>query len=64
MNGEAKDVIIVAQVQPLGVLLPVVHNSNCSDVVDHLSGLRVEQIVSAIVASVTEAQVQATQVAE
>lgn len=58
MDGQAEDVIIMPQVQPLGVLLPVVHNSNCSDVVDHFSGLCVEQIVPTVVASVTEAQVQ------
>lgn len=58
MDGQAEDVVVVPQVQPLGVLLPVVHDSNCSDVVDHVSGLRVEQVVPTVVASVTEAQVQ------
>lgn len=57
MDGQAENVIIVPQVQPLGVLLPVVHDSNRSDVVDHFSSLRVEQIVPTVVASVSEAQV-------
>lgn len=56
MDGQAENVIIVPQVQPLGVLLPVVHNSNCSNVIDHLSSLSVEQIVSTVVAPVAEAQ--------
>lgn len=58
MDGQAENVIIMPQVQPLGVLLSVVHDSNCSNVIDHFPSLRVEQIVSTVVASVTEAQVQ------
>lgn len=58
MDGQAENVIIVPQVQPLGVLLPVVHDSNCRDVVDHLPSLCVEQIVPTVIASVSEAQVQ------
>lgn len=58
MDGQAEYVIIMPQIQPLGVLLPVVHNSNCSNVIDHFSSLCVEQIVSTVVASVTETQVQ------
>lgn len=58
MDGQAENVIIVSQVQPLGVLLPIVHDSNCSNVIDHFSSLCVEQIVSTIVASIAEAQVQ------
>ena len=60
MNGQAENVIVVSQVQPLRVLLPIIHDSNCSNVIDHFSSLCVEQIVSTIVASVTEAQVQET----
>lgn len=58
MDGQAENVVIVPQVQPLGVLLPVIHNSNCGNVVDYFSSLCVEQIVSTVVASITEAQVQ------
>ena len=62
MNGQAENVIVVPQVQPLRVLLPVIHDSNCSNVIDHFSSLCVEQIVSTIVASVTEAQVPETHI--
>ena len=58
MNGQAENVIVVSQVQSLRVLLPIVHDSNGSNVIDHFSSLCVEQIVSTIVASVTGAQVQ------
>lgn len=58
VDGQAENVIVVPQVQPLGVLLPVVHDSRGGDVVDHLSRLRVEQIVPTVVASVPGAQVQ------
>lgn len=61
MDGQAENVIIMPQVQPLGVLLPVVHHSNGSNVVHHLSSLCVEQIVSTVIASVTEAQIQEAQ---
>lgn len=58
MDGQAEDVVIMPQVEPLGVLLPVVHDSNCSNVVDHFSSLCVEQIVSTVIASIPEAQVK------
>lgn len=54
MDCQAKDVIIVAHVESLGILLPVVHNPNGSHVVDYLPGLSVEQVAPAIVASVAE----------
>lgn len=41
--------------------MPVVYHSNCSNVVHHFSSLCVEQIVSTVIASVTEAQVQEAQ---
>lgn len=52
MDSQAEDVIIVAHVEPLGILLSVVHNPNGSHVVDYLPGLSVEQVAPAVVASV------------
>lgn len=52
VDSQAKDVIIVAHVEPLGVLLSVVHDPNGSHVVDDLPGLSVEQVAPAIVAPV------------
>lgn len=54
MDGQAENVIVMPQVEPLRVLLPVVHHGNGGDVVHHLSGLCVEQIVPAVVAPVTD----------
>lgn len=56
MDGQAENVIVMPQVEPLRVLLSVVHHGNGGDVVHHFSGLCVEQVVPAVVAPVTEAQ--------
>lgn len=56
MDGQAENVIVMPQVEPLRVLLPAVHHGNSGDVVHHFSGLCVEQVVPAVVAPVTEAQ--------
>lgn len=56
MDGQAENVIVMPQVEPLRMLLPVVHHGNGGDVVHHFSGLCVEQVVPAVVAPVTEAQ--------
>lgn len=50
--GQADDVIIVAQVKPLTVLLSVVDHAHRRHMVHHLPGLGVEQVVSAVVATV------------
>lgn len=56
MDGQAEDVIIVAHVEPLGILLSVVHDPDGSHVVDYLPGLGVEQVAPAVVASVAANQ--------
>lgn len=53
VDSQTKDIIIMAHVESLGVLLPVVHNSNGSYMVDYLPCLGVEQVASAVVAPVT-----------
>lgn len=55
MDAEAEDVVVVAEVEPLRVLLPVVHNGHGGDVINHLSCLRVEQVVPAVIAPVPAA---------
>lgn len=52
MDSQTEDIIIVAHVETLGILLPIIHNANRSYVVDYLPRLGVEQITSAIVAPV------------
>lgn len=56
MDSQAKDVVIVAHVEALGILLSVVHDPNGSHVVDDLPGLSVEQVAPAIVAPVAANQ--------
>lgn len=52
MDREAEDVVVVAEVEPLAVLQPVVDDSDGSHVVQHLARLAVEQVVTAVKASV------------
>jgi len=44
----------VTKIQPLSVLLPIIYNSYSSNMIHHFSGLRVEQVISTVIASVTE----------
>lgn len=55
MDAEAEDVVVVAEVEALRVLLPVVDNGHSSDVINHLSCLCVEQVVPAVIAPVPAA---------
>ena len=48
MDGEAKDVVVMAEVKPLTVLQPVVNDGDCGHMVDHLARLTVEQIVTTV----------------
>lgn len=52
VDGQTEDVIIMAHVETLGILLPVVHDPDGSYVVDDLPGLSVEQVASAIITPV------------
>lgn len=52
VDSQTEDVIIMAHVETLGILLPVVHNPNGSYMVDDLPGLGVEQVASAIITPV------------
>lgn len=52
MDSQTEDVIIMAQVETLGVLLSVVHDPNGSYMVDYLSGLGVEEVAPAIITPV------------
>lgn len=52
VHGEAEDVVVVAQVKPLTVLQPVVDDGHGGHVVHHLPRLAVEQVATAIEASV------------
>lgn len=54
MDGKAEDVIVMAKIQSLGVLLSTVYNSHSSNMVNYLPSLCVEQVVSTVIASVTE----------
>lgn len=54
VNAQAEDVIIVTQIQPLSVLLPIIYNSYRSNMIHHFSSLCVEQVISTVIASVTE----------
>lgn len=44
----------MTKIESLGVLLSIIHNSNSSNMVNYLPGLSVEQVVSTVIASVTE----------
>lgn len=55
MDAEAEDVVVVAEVEALRVLLPVVDDGHGGDVINHLSCLRVEQVVPAVIAPVPAA---------
>lgn len=48
MHGQAEDVVVVAEVEPLAVLQPVVDDSHGGHVVHHLSSLSVEQVVATV----------------
>lgn len=52
MDCEAKDVVIVSEVEPLAVLQTVVDHANSSHVIDHLPRLTVVQVVTAVKAAV------------
>lgn len=52
MHGQAEDVVVVAEVEPLAVLQPVVDDDHGGHVVDHLPGLSVEQVVATVEAPV------------
>lgn len=54
VDAQAEDVIVMTEIQPLSVLLPIVYNSYRSNVIHHFSGLCVEQVISTVIASVTE----------
>ena len=54
VRGEAEDVLVVAQVEPLAVLQAVVHHSDRSHVEQQLPCLAVEQVVPAVEAPVPE----------
>lgn len=52
MDSQAEDVIIMAHVEALGVLLPVVYDPYGSYVVHYLTGLGIEQVAPAIITPV------------
>lgn len=52
VHGQAEDVVVVAEVEPLAVLQPVVDDSHGGHVVHHLPGLSVEQVVATVEAPV------------
>lgn len=52
MDSQTKDVVIMAHVEALSVLLPVVHDPDGSHVVHDLARLGIEQVAPAIVAPV------------
>lgn len=54
MHGQAEDVVVVAEVEPLAVLQPVVDDSHGGHVVHHLPSLSVEQVVATVEAPVPE----------
>lgn len=54
VDSQTEDVIIMAHVETLSILLPVVYNPYGSYVVNYFSSLGVEQVAPAIVASVAE----------
>lgn len=56
MDGQAEDVVVVAQVEPLRVLQTVVDDGDSSHVVHHLPRLGVEQVVPAVKAPIPEDQ--------
>lgn len=52
MDSQTEDVVIVAHVEALSVLLPVVHHPDGSHVVHDLTGLGIEQVAPAIITPV------------
>lgn len=52
VHGQAEDVVVVAEVEPLAVLQPVVDDNHGGHVVNHLPGLSVEQVVATVEAPV------------
>lgn len=52
MDGEAEDVVVVAEIKPLTVLQTVVDNGDGSHVVHHLPRLTVEQVVTTVEAPI------------
>ena len=52
VHCQAEDVVVVAEVEALGVLLSAVDHGHGCYVVHHLPRLRVEQVVPAVVAPV------------
>lgn len=64
MHGQAEDVVIVAEVEPLAVLQPVVDDSHCGHVVHHLPRLSVEQVVATVEAPVPAGMGAVSEVSE
>ena len=54
VDGQAEDVVVVAHVEALRVLLPVVHHPHGGHVVHNLPRLGVEQVAAAVIAPVAE----------
>lgn len=52
VHGQAEDVVVVAEVEPLAVLQPVVDDDHGGHVVHHLPCLSVEQVVATVEAPV------------
>ena len=52
VHGQAEDVVVVAQVEPLGVLQPAVDHGHGGHVEDHVPRLAVEQVVATVEAAV------------
>lgn len=52
VDGEAEYVIVVAEVEPLTVLQPVVDNGDGGHVIHHLPRLTVEQVVTTVKAPI------------
>lgn len=52
VDGEAEDVVVVAEVKPLTVLQPVVDDGDGGHVVHHLPRLTVEQVVTTVKAPI------------
>ena len=52
VDGETEDVVIVAQIEALRVLLPVVDDGHRRHVIHNLGCLRVKQIIPAVIAPI------------